>query len=57
MKSVMQSGKKGKLSPWYVGCYEILEWISKVAYILDLPSKYVYDFFGVSCVHIEKICW
>ncbi|XP_069154493.1 uncharacterized protein [Solanum lycopersicum] len=35
----MRFGKKGKLSPRYVGPYKILKRIDKVAYELELPSK------------------
>ncbi|XP_070013471.1 uncharacterized protein [Nicotiana sylvestris] len=38
MKGVMQFGKKGKLSPMYVGPYKIIQRIGRVAYELDLPS-------------------
>ncbi|WMV25117.1 hypothetical protein MTR67_018502 [Solanum verrucosum] len=38
MKGVMRFGKKGKLSPRYVGQYQILRRI-KVAYELDLPNE------------------
>ena len=30
-KEVMRFGKKGKLSPKYVGPYKILKWVGKVA--------------------------
>ena len=39
MKSVMRFGKKGKLSPRYVGPYKIIRRIGRVAYELDLPSE------------------
>ncbi|WMV50607.1 hypothetical protein MTR67_043992 [Solanum verrucosum] len=39
MKGVMRFGKKGKLSPLYVGLYQILQRIGNVAYELDLPNE------------------
>ncbi|WMV55112.1 hypothetical protein MTR67_048497 [Solanum verrucosum] len=44
MKGVMRFGKKGKLSPRYIGPFEIVEHISEVAYELALPP-------GLSGVH------
>ncbi|XP_069154546.1 uncharacterized protein [Solanum lycopersicum] len=38
MKGMMRFGRKGKLSPRYIGPYKIVRTIGKVAYELDLPS-------------------
>ncbi|XP_040990477.1 uncharacterized protein LOC121237694 [Juglans microcarpa x Juglans regia] len=50
MKGVFRFGKKGKLSPRYVGPFEILERVRAVAYRLDLPADFqgVHDVFHVS---------
>ncbi|WMV46596.1 hypothetical protein MTR67_039981 [Solanum verrucosum] len=39
MKGIMRFGKKGKLSPRYLGPYQILRHVGKVAYELDLPTE------------------
>ena len=39
MKGVMRFGKKGKLSPRYVGPYGILKMVVNVAYKLEFPPK------------------
>ena len=39
MKGIMRFGKKGKLSPRYVGPYEIIERVGNVAYKLLLPPE------------------
>ena len=50
MKGVMRFGKKGKLSPRYIGPFEILEMIGKVVYKLALPQELlaVHNVFHVS---------
>ncbi|XP_050938335.1 uncharacterized protein LOC127148493 [Cucumis melo] len=50
MKGVLRFKKKGKLSPHFVGRFEILERIGPVAYRLVLPPAFsaVHDVFHVS---------
>ena len=50
MRGVMRFGKKGKLSPNYIGPYEILERIGEVSYRLALPPALakVHNVFHVS---------
>ncbi|XP_040997139.1 uncharacterized protein LOC121243138 [Juglans microcarpa x Juglans regia] len=50
MRGVMRFGKKGKLSPRYVGPFEILDQIGPVAYRVALPPALlrVHDVFHVS---------
>nr|XP_009773402.1 PREDICTED: uncharacterized protein LOC104223615 [Nicotiana sylvestris] len=38
MKGIIRFGKKGKLSPRYIGPYKIIRIVGQVAYELDLPS-------------------
>ena len=38
MEEVMRFGKKGKLSPRYIGPYEVLQQVGNVAYELKLPN-------------------
>nr|GEW16194.1 reverse transcriptase domain-containing protein [Tanacetum cinerariifolium] len=38
-KGAIRFGKQGKLNPWYIGPFKILEWIGLVAYKLELPEK------------------
>ena len=49
-KGLMRFGKKGKLAPRYIGPFEILSQVGKVAYELALPPQYrhVYNVFHVS---------
>nr|GFB23869.1 putative reverse transcriptase domain-containing protein [Tanacetum cinerariifolium] len=49
-KGVIRFGKQGKLNPWYVGPFKILERIGPVAYKLELPEELsnVYSTFHIS---------
>nr|GEU83481.1 hypothetical protein [Tanacetum cinerariifolium] len=38
-KGVIRFGRRGKLSPWYIGPFEIIETIGLVAYKLEIPEK------------------
>ena len=50
MKGVKRFGKKGKLSPHYIGPYKIEDRIGKVAYKVELPAELsiVHPIFHVS---------
>nr|XP_009794039.1 PREDICTED: uncharacterized protein LOC104240843 [Nicotiana sylvestris] len=50
MKGVMQFGKRGKLSPKFIGPYEILDRVGVVAYHLELPPElsFIHPVFHVS---------
>ncbi|KAG8481030.1 hypothetical protein CXB51_025733 [Gossypium anomalum] len=49
-KKILRFGKKGKLSPQFIGPYWVLKRVGPVAYQLELPPKLdrIHDFFHVS---------
>ena len=49
-KGVLRFGKRGKLSPRYIGAYEVIERVGPVAYRLALPLELsqIHDVFHVS---------
>ena len=54
MKGVMRFGKKGNLSPRYVGPYNILKRISKLAYELELPADLAAEHPVFYISHLKK---
>ena len=49
-KKVMRFGRKGKLSPMFIGSYEVIEKVGPVAYRLALPPELekIHNVFHVS---------
>ncbi|XP_059288071.1 uncharacterized protein LOC132041377, partial [Lycium ferocissimum] len=56
MKGVMHFGRKGKLSPRYIGPYEITKRVGKVAYELRLPTEMsmVHSVFHILMLRLYK---
>ena len=56
-RKILRFGKKGKLSPRFIGPYEILERIEPIAYCLALPSELakLHNVFHVSM--LQRYCY
>ena len=56
LKGVMRFGRKGKLSPRYIGPFEVLKKVGAVAYELALPPElhYIHNVFHVSVLRLYK---
>ena len=54
MRGVMRIGKKGKMSPRFIGPFEIFERIGHVAYNLVLPPPRSYAQ-RVPCMYVAKV--
>ena len=56
-KKVLRFGRKGKLSPRFIGPYEVIEKVGPVAYRLALPPELekIHDVFHVSMLRQIKI--
>jgi hypothetical protein len=57
MKGDNRFGVKGKLAPWYIGLFPVLEWCGYVAYRLRLPKSLsaVHNVFHIS--QLKKCLW
>ena len=55
-KKVMRFGKNGKLSPRFIGPYEVIEKVGPVAYRLALPQELekIYSVFHVSILRMYR---
>ena len=56
-KKVLRFGQKGKLSPRFIGPYEIIEKVGPVAYRLAFPPKLekIHDVFHVSMLRRYRL--
>ena len=54
-RGVVRFGKRGKLSPRYIGPFEILERVGTIAYRLALPSSLSGVHKGIPCFHALEV--
>lgn len=54
MKGVIKFDKKGKLSPRFVGPYQIIWMVGRVAYDLELPLVYNYSS-SFPCINVMEV--
>ena len=54
-KGVMRFGRRGKLSPSYIGPFEVLERKGEVAYEITI-YRIISSSSSVSCIHALKVC-
>ena len=55
MKGVVIFGKKGTSTPHFVGPFEIVQRVGKVAYEFRLPSEQASVDLGVPCLHAQEV--
>lgn len=53
MKDIMRFGRKGKMSPKYVGSYKFIRKVGQVAYEVELPPEFaaIHSIFHMSMLH------
>ena len=54
MKGVMRFGKRGKLSPRYIGPYEILDRVGG-GVSFSTSSRYIFHTSSVPCFYVEEV--